>query len=214
VREARDLDKRLAWAMIGSISGRRVIFRDDFSGSPLGKWPKGWRKNDNDRDKRSGFVILRDAARPANRCLGYDKPASGLTQHAGIPTRAWGASFVLAFRMRLTGNRNTRAGIEVWPSAGDAVSVEYNASISALRFGKFTDTWRYVEKRSMELPANRWSVLKLSVRGDAITVSLDGQTMFARRRDLAGNVYGISLISSGNDAAEFDDVVAVRRPPR
>jgi hypothetical protein len=216
VREAHDLERRLAWAEASGLAKgpvREVVFRDGFDGSPVGEWPEGWLRHETSPESRSGFVVLEDAERPGDRCVACRNHSPNTTQHALVPVAEWPDRFVLRLRMRIEGRGSSRAGFEVWSTAKRAFSVELDAGASSLGFGEHRGRgWRIVEKAPLDLPASEWRAIELAFVGDRVAVSFDGKALFARPHGLTSGVGRVSLISKGVDSAGFDDVEVVRLP--
>lgn len=213
VRRAQKLDKRLAWARRGSLSGRprrAVMFADGFDGSPVNAWPKGWMRHATEAANRSGFVVLRDADRLGNRFIGCPDAAAGSTQHAFVPVRGWPSSFEVTFRMRLSGRQNTRVGIEI-EDGRTYPSFEYVHGASVL---KLVDRGGRGELKQvpLRLQTGRWTTWKLVVelRGAARRYELlvDDKLILAIDMPWFGPVVTrVSLVTRGADSGQFDDVV-------
>ena len=211
VREARDVDKRLAW--VEGDRERLLLFADDFQRSPPERWPARWLKHETEAATRSGFRVLADGAEPANRVVTCPRPAPGESQHAYVPLAAYPATFEVSLRMRLPGGRNSRAGVE-FVDTGDRVhpEVTYDAGSGLLKGTHRRPAVRDVSTAPLRLEPGCWYDVTITVTptriegrvGDAAALGLDISG--------AGRMVRASLVSRGADAAEFDDIRIVKLP--
>jgi hypothetical protein len=209
VRRAAQLDRKFAWTKRGARARATAAFFDDFEGSPLNQWPSGWRRHQRDPESRSGFAVLEEAGAEAtrNRFISCRKARRGGTQHALIPFGKIGDRFTLTVRVRATGRRLGRAGVEIWSERDVAVSAEYSASRSSLSFNRYVNQeWRVIEQKPLHIAPGRWMQIRLTYTPGQILVAVDGRPMFAQPQTLSGDPVSIDLISRGNDSAEYDDV--------
>lgn len=195
-----DAERLLAWAVWGAIA---EVFSDDFNDSPLGRWPKGWARHRTEAAKRSGFLVLEDRARPREHFIGCPDPPARTTQHAFIPLGEWPERFAVSFRMRPSGRRNTRAGVQ-FEDGREHPSFEYDAAASVFRID-----WprgAVLKKVSLRLAPNVWHEWRISVEGRRYSVAVDGKRLMDIELADFGPVTRASLVSRGLDAAQYDDV--------
>lgn len=182
------------------------LFQETFEYSPAGEWPRGWLKHETEPLARSGFRVLQDPSR--GRLLGGVPGPGGLTQHAVIPLEDWPPSFTAAFRMRLSGTRSRRAGIEIGDGRLDP-SIEVDAAASIVKVD-----WPRGKafKQAAYAPApGVWSEWAVSVDGGRFAVTVDRRAILEAELPGFGRVRGASLVSKGADPAQFDDVRILRQ---
>jgi ferric-dicitrate binding protein FerR (iron transport regulator) len=184
------------------------VFSDGFDASPVNEWPKGWLKHETEAANRSAWRVIADPARPRDRMIGCPGLATGLTQHAVLPIDEWPSSFAVSFRLRLTGPRVTRAGIEIADGRMDP-SFELNAQAGGVRVD-----WprgKAFKQVPLTVPPGAWSEWTVTVDGPRFRIAVDRKPALEVEIPDFGRVRGASLVSRGPDPAQFDDVKVVRR---
>ncbi len=182
----------------------RIVFQDAFTASPLREWPRGWSRHATEAATRSGFVVL---AEGADRYIACPSPP-GATQHAFIPLADWGASLAIAFRMRVVGGRNDRAGIELDDDRLNP-SFQFDARTSMLEVDWPRGT--VLKQTPLALARDAWTPWKLAVDGPRFAVFVDGRLALEVEIPGYGTTKTVSLVSRGADTAHFDDVQVSRR---
>jgi hypothetical protein len=185
-----------------------ALFQDGFDASPLNEWPRGWLKHQTEPANRSGFAVLEERGRPRERFAGCSSVLGGTTQHAVLPLADWPSSFAVSFRMRLTGNRSDRAGIEIDDGRQDQ-SFQYDAQASAVEMDWPRNT--ATRQAPLRLAPGVWSEWTVSVDGTRFRVVVDRKPLLDADIPNYGRVRGASLVTRGADPAQFDDVKVVRR---
>lgn len=187
----------------------RVVFTDGFNASTFGQWPRGWDKHPRDAATRSGFVVVTEAGKPADRFIACPTAPDGTTQHAFVPLADWGNSFTMTFRMRVPGGRNDRAGVEFDDGRLDP-SFQYDSKASMLEVDWPRGT--VLKQTPLKLLPDTWTDWKISVDGPRFTVFVEGKLLLELDVAGYGTAKGVSLVSRGSDTAHFDDVQVSRRP--
>lgn len=188
-----------------ALTARKIVptlFADSFEESPLDQWPAQWIRHATQPGTRSGFRVTADPARAGNRILGIPQ-GGGPTQHAFIPLQDWPDDVIVRFRMRLTGTRISRAGIQ-FESGSLFPSLEFDATADVLRVD-----WprgKALSQTSLRIPPGQWTAWIIRVRRDRFTVTVAGRTLLDRTVSGFGPITAASLVSRGADPAEFDDV--------
>jgi hypothetical protein len=189
-------------------------FSDNFNNSPLNQWPEGWNKHE-EAASRSHFRVLQQGAERFIGCVGH---GAGTTQHAFIPYQEWQKDFEIIFRIRMTGKKNSRTGIEFdgKSSKTNVYSFEYSASESVLKclYGPYEGVAQEkLRTIPLNLTLNEWHTWKISKIENKVTVSIDGKKVLEIKVPAWDKVKRSSLISRGTDTAYFDDItVSIRKP--
>jgi len=185
-----------------------LAFQDAFDGSPLNQWPRAWARHPREAASRSGFAVLADPGRPSERFLACPQPPGGTTQHAFVPLADWGSASTLAFRLRMTGGRSDRAGVEFDDGRQDP-SFQFDSRTSMLEVD-----WprgRVIRRAPLEIPPGTWTEWRISVDGPRFAVFIDGRLRMELDVPDYGTTKTVSCVSRGEDSAHFDDVRVWRR---
>jgi len=177
-----------------------LVFGDTFDGSPANEWPSGWLKH-SDGLPRSGFVVQ-------DKVLACPKPPARTTQHAIFPVDVWPSKFTLTYRMKLTGSRTDRAGVEIDDDRQDP-SLEYDAVAGVVRVD-----WprgKVLKQVPYRIAPGTWTDWSIGVDGRQVRISIDRKPVLDLELADFGRVRGASLVSRGADGAQFDDVKVLRR---
>ncbi len=184
----------------------KILFADSFDASPVNQWPAGWRRHPTEPAARSGFVVIQKGA---ERFIGCPRPPAA-SQHALVPVSEFGPAFAVSFRLRLSGPRVTRAGVEVSDARGMDPAFEYDNQKGVVRAD-----WprgKALRRVPFRLAPGTWSEWKVAVEGRRFTVTVDRRAVLALEMAEFGTVKEVSLVSRGDDSAQFDDVTVLSLP--
>lgn len=183
-----------------------TLFADAFDRSPVGEWPQGWGRHPREAAQRSGFTVTQDVG---GRFLAALPVGSGLTQHAYIPAAEWAEDVRITFRMRLSGVRNSRAGIELDDERTNP-SVEVDATQGVLKIEWPRGTT--VKQVPFRAEPGAWVKWDVALRGPRLAAQVEGAPLLELQIGARGTSMTPSLISRGADGAQYDDVKVVRLP--
>jgi ferric-dicitrate binding protein FerR (iron transport regulator) len=183
----------------------QVLFAEDFNRLPANQWPAGWGQHPTEAAARSGFLVLQDRGERFLGCGG----SRTATQHAYLPLGAWEPRFVLSFRMRLSGPKNHRAGVELEDGRLDDPALVYDHGAGL--FTASRSSAKPIHRVSLRLPEGSWTDWRIAVDGRRFSVAVDGKETAAFEIADLGRLSAVSLNSGGADSAHFDDV-KVSRP--
>ena len=159
------------------------------------------------------FNVFAEPGQLHERYLGV-KGLIGKTQHAFLPLSTWHQRFEMVFRLRPTGMRNPRAGVEVEEARGrKRYAFTYNALQKTLdvniALGPIPGRSKkhvQLKRASLDLKPALWSKWKLSVDGPRFTLSVNGTKMVSLTLQDFEGVKSVNLLTSVVDAVHFDDV--------
>ncbi len=185
-----------------------VLFAEDFNRMPAGAWPAGWGRHPTDAATRSGFEVMEEPGRSGERFLGHPGTRTS-TQHTYIPIVSWERDFVLSFRMRLSGPRNGRAGVEFEDGRPEDPAFVYDHAAGMFMVARSAaKVYLRVPLRLSERIWHDWRIVARGARSFSIAVG--GRSLGTVEIPDFGPLTAASLNSGGADTAHFDDVRVTR----
>lgn len=184
----------------------QILLQENFEKLKVNKWPKSFRGKTPESSK---FVTTLGDKNKFMTC-----PGSNQIQRAYLPFDKFQLPFSIQFRIRLTGEENSRIGLNLWNETDNkryAIAYDKQAGLFKVYRGK---AGLPLASLPAQLAVGEWHQLSIMITKKSVKINVAGRSVLFAKSPVSLEISSVALVSLGKDSAEFDDILYSRSPAK